>query len=59
MPKNVPKKADSPKPSLPMTGEAKATLAGLIGVVIVAVIGFVKHKAIVKAFAVIKSKIKK
>ena len=59
VPKNVPKKADSPKPSLPMTGEAKATLLVLTGVVIVAVIGFLKHKEIANALGAIKSKIKK
>ena len=47
------------KPSLPMTGEAKATLVGLIGAVIVAVIAFLKHKEIAKALGAIKSKIKK
>ena len=57
-----PKTSETPtpaKPSLPMTGEAKATLAGLIGAVIVAVIAFLKHKEIVKALGAIKSKIKK
>ncbi|MBW9331874.1 hypothetical protein D9N18_11095 [Lactococcus raffinolactis] len=42
-----------------MTGEAKATLVGLIGAVIVAVIAFLKHKEIAKALGAIKSKIKK
>ena len=57
-----PKIPDTPtpaKPSLPMTGEAKATIAGLIGAAIVSVIGFLKRNAIAKAFGAINSKIKK
>ena len=42
-----------------MTGEAKATLLVLTGVVIVAVVGFLKHKEIANALGAIKSKIKK
>ena len=42
-----------------MTGEAKATIAGLIGAAIVSVIGFLKRNAIAKAFGAINSKIKK
>ena len=57
-----PKTPETPtpaKPSLPMTGEAKVTLAGLVGAMIISVIGFLKRNAIAKAFVSVKSKIKK
>ena len=57
-----PKTPETPtpaKPSLPMTGEAKATILGILGAVIISVIGFLKHNAIAKTFVSIKSKLKK
>ncbi len=51
VPKNAPKKADSPKTSLPMTGETKAKFAGLAGLVLIAGIAFIKRKSIVKLVA--------
>lgn len=45
----VPKKDDTPKPNLPMTGETKAKFAGFAGLILVAGVAiFVKRKSIVK-----------
>ena len=47
----VPKKDDTPKPNLPMTGETKAKFAGLAGLILIAGVAiFVKRKSIAKLF---------
>mgnify|MGYP000004579157 FL=1 len=44
-----PKAPDTPKPSLPMTGETKAKFAGLAGLILIASVAiFVKRKSIAK-----------
>lgn len=47
----VPKKDDTPKPNLPMTGETKAKFAGIAGLILIAGVAiFVKRKSITKLF---------
>ena len=43
-----PKAPDTPKSDLPMTGETKAKLVGTVGLLIIALVSFIKRQSILK-----------